>query len=232
MTTRSRSLAFLFAAGLAFGAFAVHAQGTVINFVTPVGATSGGQAVDAEATLTTSAGQITVVLKNLKVNPTSVAQNISDFSFDLAPGFSGGTLSSSSGKERTVAGDGSYSDGSVVSTGWALTAGGSSFALDVLGTAVGPAHTIIGLPDNTNAYSAANGSIAGNGPHNPFLAGDVTFTVAAGGVTVSTGIEDATFSSGTTAGNDIVGVVSTSEPATMGLLVLGGIGMMLHRRRV
>jgi hypothetical protein len=179
--------------------------------------------------LTTSAGQITVVLQNLQANPNTVAQDISDFSFELESG-SGGTLSSSTGLERTVSGDGSYADGSAVSTGWALTASGSEFTLDVLGTGVGPAHTIIGPPDGSNVYSAAGGSIAGNGPHNPFLAGDVTFTISAPGVTASTGVEEVVFSFGTTEGKDVDGV-PTPEPATLGLLGAGLIGLLLRRRR-
>ena len=51
--------------------------------------------------------------------------------------------------------------------------------------------TLIGSPDplHPTLYSAAGGSIAGNGPHNPFIAGGFTetFTVASlAGISIST----------------------------------------------
>lgn len=61
--------------------------------------------------------------------------------------------------------------------GWVFSSSGENFSLDVLsGTGhAGPAHTIIGAPAVDNKYDGAGGSIAGNGPHNPFLALSVVF---------------------------------------------------------
>ena len=62
----------------------------------------------------------------------------------------------------------------------------SNRELDALGTAAAPSHLIIGPPDASNLYSNANDSIAGNGPHNPFLDGTATFMLDIAGVTADT----------------------------------------------
>ena len=214
-------------------------QGAVITFVTPAGSTVGGQPVDASVTFTTTDTTITVALTNLEANPTSVIQNLSDleftFSQDVFPSAIGG---SDSGQEITVASDGTFSLGSTVSTGWGLSAPNHhSVLLGVLGTPTGPAHTIIGPPGPGNVYSNANGSIAGNGPHNPFLNQTANFTIIfplplLKGVDVTS----ATFSFGTTSGNDVAGVAAGSpvpEPSSIGALALGLGGLligMLFRR--
>jgi hypothetical protein len=57
----------------------------------------------------------------------------------------------------------------------------TAFRLTALG-ASGPDHTIVGAPGATNTYGDANGSIAGNNPHNPFLALNAMFQIAGLGV--------------------------------------------------
>jgi hypothetical protein len=101
----------------------------------------------------------------------------------------------------------------------------------------GPAHLIIGPPGAGNVYSNADGSIAGNGPHNPFLNQTATWVINAPNVSAATTISAATFSFGTTdGGNLITGVPFSStvpEPGSFGpLLVLGvgGLLMMAARR--
>src|SRR5689334_2954941 len=56
----------------------------VISLNTPVAATTGGQTVDAQATFTTSANQIVVVLKNLEADPTSAVQCLSGLTFTIS----------------------------------------------------------------------------------------------------------------------------------------------------
>src|SRR3974377_1072843 len=87
---------------------AASASASLISYVTPGGSMQGGQNVDAEADFTVSAGEVTVVLKNLEANPTSVIQCISDLSFTLSGNQTSGTMatttSGSSGQEITVNG--------------------------------------------------------------------------------------------------------------------------------
>ncbi|MBX9788193.1 MAG: PEP-CTERM sorting domain-containing protein [Pirellulales bacterium] len=208
-------------------------KASIITYVTPDNSTAGGQPVSAEAKFTTGADSITVVLTNLQANPTSVVQNLSDLIFTVSTGQKSGSISSSSALERSVAKNNTYSDGAVVDTGWSLTTQGSSLYLNVLGTKIGPAHLIIGPPGGAT-YAKANGSIAGNGPHNPFLAESATFVLNVPGVTAASTITAATFSFGTTEGaNEVPGEV-VPEPATLALAASGlaaVIGAVVTRRR-
>ena len=162
-------------------------------------------------------------LTNLQDNPTSVIQSLSDFELTLSTGQTSASLTSSSALERTIASNGTFTNGAVVSTGWAADL--SDIGVHVLGTLIGPAHTLIGGPDGSNVYSNANGSIAGNGPHNPFLAGTATFDLAVLGVTDDSLVTEVTFSFGTTEGNDVTITRRVPEPSTL-LLLGAGLGLL------
>jgi hypothetical protein len=213
------------------------AEALSFTFDTPAGSTIGGEPVSAEAVFATLAnGTITIALTNNQTNPTSVGQNLSDLGFSLSnPSATSGTLTSSSGMERTVAANGTFTNGPTVATGWALS-GLQLTGLD--GAAETPAHTIIGPPAAGGTYAAANASIAGNGPHNPFLAGTVNFLLTIPGVTASTIVTGATFSFGTEAGANVPGVPTTplpppvAEPGTLFLLgsALGALGFYGWRK--
>jgi hypothetical protein len=184
--------------------------------------------VSASATFVTSADSLTITLTNLQDNPTSIIQNLSDLSFVLSGGQTSGSLTSSSGLERNVALDGTFTDGATVATGWELETSGSGLRLHVLDTAIGPAHTLIGGPDGSNVYSNANGSIAGNDPHNPFLAGTVTFDLAVLGLTGDSTITSAIFSFGTAEGNNVPGTCidctpRVPEPSTGPIFLISGL---------
>jgi hypothetical protein len=139
--------------------------------------------VEANFTFDYAADTITVEIDNLVENPVSIIQNLSGLGFALDFGANPiSVLSSSSAAFRTVATDGSYTPSGSGDTGWALANGvvfpfGTGYQLYVLGTPAGPAHTLIGQPDSSNLYSNANGSIAGNIPHNPFIYGPATFVI-------------------------------------------------------
>jgi PEP-CTERM motif-containing protein len=213
------------------------ATAATITYDTPSGSTTSGGPVDATATFVTGDGTIGVTLTDLLANPTDVAQLISDLSFTLSNGATSGTIASSSGQELTVAGDGTFTTGSTVATGWALNSTATGLQLDALGTASAPSHLIIGPPDASNLYSNANGSIAGNGPHNPFLNGTATFMLDIAGVTADTTVDSATFSFGTTEGADLVpgtprNQPTVPEPGTYAMMAvgLGLVGLAQLRR--
>jgi hypothetical protein len=205
-----------------------------ITYVTPAGSMTGGQPVDASVTLTTSAGVLTITLTNLEANPTSVVQCLSDLQFTVGNGGSltGGTLASSSAQEITVNSGGTFTLGSTVATGWTNDSfSGSSGSLDVLGSPTAPAHLIIGPPGPGGTYSNANGSIAGNGPHNPFLNQSASFTIGASGITADTTITSVTFSFGTTEGANLVPGVIIPEPSSLVLSAIGAsfVGLIVVR---
>ena len=216
--------------GLMMGASAAHAS--TVTFVTPVGASTGGGAVNASASFTTDAGTLSVTLTDLQANPTDVAQTLSDLVFTLSAGQTSGTLTSSSGQQITVNSGGTFTLGPTASTGWGLknnVSGG--LQLDALGF-IGPAGLIIGPPDAGGSYSNANGSIAGNGPHNPFLDQTATFLISVAGLTAADTVTSAAFSFGTTAGVEIAGVSPVPLPGALPLFASGLVGLgLLGRRR-
>jgi hypothetical protein len=221
-------------AALAALLLAPAAEASISTYYITAGTTVGGQPVSATATFTTSANDIQISLTNLQNNPTSVIQNLSDLAFTLSTGQTSGSLLSSSALERTVNSNGTFTNSGAVSTGWQLQTYGSGLRLYVLGTPIGPAHTLIGGPDGGGLYGNANDSIAGNGPHNPFITGTATFDVQAMGVTVESLVNSATFSFGTTEGNNVLGVTGR-VPVPSTLLLLGSglsiVGAFSWRRR-
>ena len=200
-------------------------------FSTPAGATAGGQPVNATAFFFTTNGLLSITITNNQANPTSIIQAVSDLFFDLSGPVGSGALNTSQGVERNIAANGTFTDGNTVDTGWALSHVGSTFHLNVLGTAIGPAHLIIGGPDiNSNVYSNANGSIAGNGPHNPFLAQFAQFLIFDQGITPQTQVSNVVFSFGTEAGTNVPANIPDSG-ATVALLGLALMGLAVARAK-
>jgi hypothetical protein len=219
-------------------AIATPAARASITFVTPSGSNdTAGDPVSASATFTVTSGSISITLTNLQTDMKDAGQLLSDLQFTVSNGsLSGSSLSSSSGNLITVHQKGSTTAGSTgVSTGWAYSA--SNGELNGLNGKNKASRTIIGPANSSGTpYPDANSSIAGNGPHNPFLDGSATFTIAGTGITSSTTIASATFSFGTASGDNIDGVPVSSvpEPSTMALAGLGAIGFLAHglRRRL
>jgi hypothetical protein len=229
---RAPSLIITALVGLIVNVSVPGTHAATVTFVTPTGATTSGP-VDASATIGTIANGIIVSLSNLQPNISDVAQALSDLSFTYSgPNLSGTPVIASVGQEITVAGNGSFTTGPIVATGWAVSSPTSNtLLLNVLGTPTGPAHLIIGPPGAGSVYSNANGSIAGNGPHNPFLDQFVLFVITLTGITFNTTITSATFSFGTTAGVNVPGVVPIPGALPLFATGLAGLGLLGWRRK-
>jgi hypothetical protein len=232
----------LFVAGLMISGIA---SGTTITFVTPSGSATSDGSVNATAVFAVSPGVLTVTLSDLLNNPTSVGQLSSNLAFSLSSSLSASASLTSSAQERTVNGDHSFTEGGTVSTGWALQAFGSSgLILCVIcpnnGTPAPttnppPSHLIIGA----GAYTNANGSIAGNGPHNPFLDETATFTIHDSTITSAMVVNNVVFGFGTQFGSTVNGQLSAGasavpESRTMlmigtGLVLLGALKKRLAK---
>src|SRR5262249_35730221 len=112
-------------------------------------------------------------------------------------------------------------------TGWVLSTPASlTLKLDDLAGAghAGPAHTLIGPPGAGGKYTAGNGSIDGNKPHNPFLFGTESFTLNFAGFSSDSKVTGVTFQFGTTDGSGrVTGIPSVPEPSS---IVLSGMGLI------
>lgn len=183
---------------------------------------------NAQALFVTGAGTLDITLQNLLVDPRSIADCISGLSFTLSSGQTAGTLGSSAGRERTIASNGTFTDGAVVSTGWALS-GTSLFLNDLAGGAAGPTHVLIGAAGNDNDYNRANASILGNGAHNPYLVGDVTFHLLINGLTASDTVTAAVFQFGTTPTTPPPSVPDGGTTVLLLGATLSGIGLIRRK---
>ena len=185
--------------------------------------------------ITVDTNKITITLTDLYLNPVDVGSNLSGFWFTTSVTPTTDSITSSSATAINVAGNGTYTNVGATTPGWALTLAGAVTKLDDLGAA-GPAHTIIGAPNGSNVYSAGNGSIDGNGPHNDFLYGSATWTLAENGVTSATTISNVKFMFGTTenAGESSIltgtTVVAAPEPTTEAMF-LGGLALIFAAKK-
>jgi len=206
-------------------------QGSVVTYVTPTGYTLSGLPVDASVTFTLSDGAMTIDVSNLVVDPVGIIQNVSSVQFGVDVDLAGVALVSSSCTERTVDGDGTYAAGASVSTGWMLSVVDEQLVLmSALGSGQ-PKRTVIGAPDADDVYGSANGSIAGNEPHNPFAAETATFTVSLPALKEDSRLNNMALGFGTVPGTYVPVPVPVPEPATLSLLALGGLGLLARRRR-
>jgi hypothetical protein len=210
------------------------ASGTTITFVTPSGSATSSGSVNASAVFATGPGTLTITLSDLLANPTSMGQLLSNVQFALSSSLNGSASMSSSATERTVNSNSSFTEGSTVSTGWALQlSGGAGAFICVMCPAGGtpaptappPSHLIIGAGPYTNA----NSSITGNGPHNPFLDETATFTISESAITSATVASNVVFGFGTQFGSDVTGQVSASASAApeSKTMLLIGTGLIL-----
>lgn len=182
-------------------------------------------------------GTVTITLNNNLTNSqvVSVIQNISGVYFQVS-GYNGGAVSlsgSNSTQSTNIDNSGNaVLAGAVNPTGWGAGNSGQTITVCVIcafgvSSPAGPDQTIIG-GTGSGAYANANGSIAGNDPHNPFLVGTVTFTLVVPGVTVNSTFSNVVIQFGTTATPPETQV---PEPASMLLLGSGLVGAAAGFRR-
>ena len=199
---------------------------------------AGCSTTNVTGTIVAGNGTVTITLNNNLTNAqvVSVIQNISGVYFNVS-GYNGGavTLSASNSTQSTdINNSGAASlQGAVNPTGWAAGHSGSTITACVIcafgiSSPAGPDQTIIG-GTGSGTYTNANGSIAGNNPHNPFLAGTVTFTLIVPGVTVNSTFSDVVVQFGTKATPPEV--LQTPEPASMLLMGTGLMGVAAGFRR-
>lgn len=227
------SLLRCFVGSLVISVLVGSAGASVVSFATPAGASVAGGPIVASAVFTTGPGTVIVDLTNLTPDILGASQGLNGVVFTLNSGQTNGSLAFSSGIERTVNDNSSFADSSApVPTGWAVFSTDTGLNLTGLGVKPAwPSHILIGPPDAGGQYSSANGSIAGNGSHNPFLAGTVHFVLSVPGVTADSQVTGTVFTFGTSAGQEAKGqVVSAPEPSALALLALGLLGLIKRRQ--
>ncbi len=203
---------------------------------------SPGNPIDATALfdLSSSGGPsavLTLTLTNLEANIQDVGQAVTGIKFNLSQLTGSSTPVSETGDGVTVNSTSSLTDNGLgtLANQWTGSTSLQTVTLSALGGG-NPGDSILG-PETSGEYPDANGSIAGNGAHNPFVNETATFTFDLTGFTGQNidSILSAVQIGFGTAGTDYVSatLVPMPEPGSI-MLCLGGLGLLaagIRRRR-
>jgi hypothetical protein len=204
--------------------FASTASATLLSFV---GTSIDGHAVSGTANITVGAGTATIVLTNTTTTTHDAGELLTGI--DLSLGGATLSLATKTGIERTVAGNGSFTDtGSAQNITWSLNSQGSgNYQLDFSPDAT---DAILGPPSGGD-YAGANNSIDGNPGHNPFVALTATYTLTGGALTANTPITVTHFLYGTGPDPATGTITPSPEPSTLVLMCLGLATVAFRKRR-
>lgn len=209
---------------------------------------AGGAPVNATAAITISGTTMTVVLTDLQANPSGVASILNGIQVVVSGASGASGLTANNATIASIDGSGNYTpqsgfSGATIASSYALSSASSTITLTALGGGQ-PKYLIIGPDANGNftqgsgdaGYTAAGGSIAGNGPHNPFILGTETFQFLLSGKASFSedDITGLTFLFGTSSdygGTTRTNITSIPEPSTVvaGALLLLPLGVQAVR---
>jgi hypothetical protein len=185
---------------------------------------------NATVTINQVGSILEIYATNNLANPATVVGAISQIylNYTAAPTAASFDASQPNQNTVTVAGNGSFTTGTAANA-WTVGTTSNTVLLDSL--VAQPDQTILGPPGGPT-YSAANNSIAGNGPHNPFINQTGVFYLD---ITDRGSLSSVVLNFGTVSGADEITGVLTPIPPALALFGGGCLGLLAffgwHRRR-